>query len=92
MDIDKLVDRFLTWELPKTVCSDLCVTDRSYQYSRTGTSLLTAEEAKQMLMHVLQDTEKPSRLQELNCLILGHQEAMRPLLKEWAELYSKDRP
>lgn len=48
-----LVDRFLAWPLPKSVCSDGCVTDANYQFPRSGTNLLTAEEAKQMIEHLL---------------------------------------
>lgn len=51
--IDRLVDRFLAWQLPQSVCSDLCVIDSKYAHSRSGTNLLTAEEARQMFEHVL---------------------------------------
>lgn len=51
--IDTMVDRFLAWQLPKSVCSDLCVTDSNYPHSRSGTNLLTATEARAMLEHVL---------------------------------------
>lgn len=57
LNIDKLVDKFLAWELPKSVCSDGCVTTRDYPYSRTGTNLLTADEAKQMLEYLLADQQ-----------------------------------
>lgn len=49
----EMVDRFLSWPLPKTVCSDGCVTDPSYPHERSGTNLLTADEARQMLEHVV---------------------------------------
>jgi hypothetical protein len=52
VDINKLVDRFLSWPLPESVCSDLTVTFPGRPH-RTGTNLLTAIEAKQMLEHVL---------------------------------------
>lgn len=55
MNIDKMVDRFLAWPLPQSVCSDRCVCEPNYRYPRSGTSLLTAEEAKQMLLHVIAD-------------------------------------
>lgn len=55
--IEEMVNRFLQWRLPASVCSDLCVTDRTYaeRYpeSRSGTNLLTADEARQMITHVL---------------------------------------
>lgn len=54
IDIKKLVDRFLAWPLPKSVCSDTCVTDPSYPHPRIGTNLLTAAEAEQMLRYVLE--------------------------------------
>ena len=54
--IDVLVDRFLQWKLPDSVCSDLCVTDREYakRYpgTRCGTNLLTADEARLMIEHI----------------------------------------
>ena len=52
-EMKAMVDRFLQWPLPKSVCSDLCVTDPKYPYSRVGTNLLTAPEAQQMLEYVL---------------------------------------
>lgn len=56
MKIGELVDRFLRWPLPTSVCSDTCVTDRHYPHSRWGTNLLTADEAQQMLEFVLMDS------------------------------------
>ena len=53
--IDELVGRFLAWPLPKSVHSDLCVTDASYPHPRYGTNLLTAAEARQMIEHLLAD-------------------------------------
>lgn len=47
-DKNILVSRFLAWELPKSVCSDLCVTKRDYP-NRSGTNLLTADEARAMI-------------------------------------------
>ena len=59
----EMVDRFLSWPLPESVCSDGCVTERDYctkrgypRGARSGTSLLTADEARQMLEHVLRGT------------------------------------
>jgi hypothetical protein len=53
----RLVDRFLTWKLPATVCSDVCVTKRDYPHAhlRRGTNLLTADEARQMVKHLFDD-------------------------------------
>ena len=54
--VDVLVDRFLQWKLPDSVCSDLCATDREYAKrfpgTRCGTNLLTADEARQMIEHL----------------------------------------
>jgi hypothetical protein len=52
LDIDKLVNKFLAWPLPASVSSDPCVTDNMFQ-NRIGTNLLTADEARQMFVHVL---------------------------------------
>lgn len=54
--IDELVDRFLSWPLPESVCSDQCATIPGYPH-RVGTNLLTAKEAKQMIEHVLDGTQ-----------------------------------
>src|SRR5271157_119186 len=53
----KLVDLFLSWPLPKSVCSDLCVTQHNYPHQRVGTNLLTAEEAG-VMMNYLDVVEK----------------------------------
>lgn len=50
--IDKLVDKFLGWPLPESVCSDQCASIPGYPH-RCGTNLMTADEAKQMFAHVL---------------------------------------
>lgn len=50
--LQKLVDKFLAWPLPDSVCSDLCATKQGYPH-RSGTTLLAAHEAKQMFEHVL---------------------------------------
>ena len=57
-ELAAMVDRFLAWPLPDSVCSDTCVTERNFGVAqgwpkRSGTSLLTADEAEQMLRHVL---------------------------------------
>lgn len=49
--IDELVSRFLTWPVPADVWPD----GTPGQPGRTGTNLMTAEQAKQMLTHVLGD-------------------------------------
>lgn len=51
-DIDALVNRFLSWPLPESVCSDPCSTERGYPH-RSGTNLLTADEARKMVEYIL---------------------------------------
>ena len=51
---DDMVNRFLSWPLPESVCADLCATKQGYPH-RIGTTLLTADEARQMLEHVMTD-------------------------------------
>lgn len=53
--IDKMVDRFLCWELPSTFAPDGGISfDRSgHKYEPLGTNLFTAEQAKQMFLHCL---------------------------------------
>jgi len=61
--IEKLIDRFLVWPLPKSVCSDRCVLDHGRE-GRTGTNLLTATEARQILEYLLMPAiaEKDSKV------------------------------
>lgn len=60
MNIDDLVNRFLAWPLPESVCSDQCATQKGYPH-RSGTTLLTADEARQMFEYVLKDAPKVYR-------------------------------
>lgn len=53
LDLDDMVNRFLRWPLPASVCSDTCVSDRNYPHGRSGTNLLTAQEARAMLRFVV---------------------------------------
>jgi len=63
--LDKMVDRFLAWPLPDSVCADLIATRQgSYSPPRVGTNLLTATEARQMLEHVLQVSSPESPAKE----------------------------
>lgn len=57
VSVDFLVNRFLSWPLPDSVCSDTCVCEKGYQ-NRTGTNLLTADEARQMFDYLLAEREK----------------------------------
>lgn len=66
--IKHMVDRFLAWPLPKSVCSDGCVINANCKFPRSGTNLLTAEEARQMIEHLLAPTAAENterRLQKL---------------------------
>lgn len=54
--MDVMVDRFLSWPLPKSVCADLVAT-MGGTAGRSGTSLLTADEARQMLEYVCNSQE-----------------------------------
>lgn len=49
-----LVAKFLAWPLPESVCSDTCASIRGYPH-RTGTVLLDAVEAEQMLASVCEE-------------------------------------
>lgn len=51
-EINKLVDAFLAWPLPVSVCPDP-IAMMLGSPRRSGTNLLTADEAKQMFEHVL---------------------------------------
>ena len=50
-EMKALIDRFLRWPLPESVCADLCATKQGA--GRIGTNLLTASEAQQMFEYVL---------------------------------------
>lgn len=52
-----MIERFLTWPLPASVCADLCATKPGYPH-RTGTNLLSYDEARQMLEYVLEARRK----------------------------------
>ncbi|MBK1625538.1 hypothetical protein CKO32_18445, partial [Afifella marina DSM 2698] len=54
--MNKLVDRFLSWPLPGDVAVDPCAMALDYP-GRTGTNLLTANQACAMLEHVLKGWE-----------------------------------
>ena len=51
--VSRLVDKFLVWPLPESVCSDPCACERGYPH-RSGTNLLTATEAEAMIKHLLE--------------------------------------
>lgn len=59
-DIDSMVSRFLAWPLPANVCADLCATMPGEPY-RSGTNLLSGEQAKVMLEYVLAAAPQPAK-------------------------------
>lgn len=63
MNIHTLVDRFLTWPLPEGTCADPCASNPDYPH-RSGTNLLNADQARQMLEHVLGPPAQPALLGE----------------------------
>lgn len=56
-ELNNLVNRFLAWPIPQSVCSDGCVTNSAYALPRSGTNLLNADEAKQMIRYLLEAQE-----------------------------------
>lgn len=90
--ITEMTDRFLSWKLPKSVSSDSCVTDRNYAHDRYGTNLLTADEARKMLEHVVTPFLRASAPREQSEGVVVSREvydaaiALVPLLEEgWDE-------
>jgi hypothetical protein len=78
--IDKMVDRFLSWPLPKDFCPDCGITfDRMVNkhvdgeikecdrhnagpgWWPVGTNLFTADQAREMVKHMLESTENENR-------------------------------
>lgn len=51
--LEVLVDRFLSWPVPTSVCPDNLDADGRMRPGAIGTNLLSAAEARQMLKHVL---------------------------------------
>ena len=47
-----MIDRFLSWPLPESLCSDPCASMPGYPH-RTGTNLMTAEQAEAMIEYVI---------------------------------------
>jgi hypothetical protein len=83
-EIDILVDRFLSCPLPDSVCADLCATKQGP--GRSGTNLLTIEEAKEVLERILPSSREMGR-DDVYTLIDGerdHQDA------KWGEI--EDHP
>lgn len=51
--IDKMVDRFLGWKLPKEFAPDGGISFEEKAWWPIGTNLLTADQAKQMFEHAV---------------------------------------
>jgi hypothetical protein len=85
--IADLVTKFLAWPLPQSVASDLCVTDRSYQFPRSGTNLLTADEATQMITHLLESLSA-----EITALREGGDVGLETTWRRVADAAILDRP
>ena len=54
--IDMMVNRFLSWKLPAGVCPDACTMMRDYPHPLSGTNLLTANQAREMIEYMLTET------------------------------------
>lgn len=67
-DIDELVNRFLTWPVPASVRPD----GTPGQPGRTGTNLMTAAEAKEMLLYVLASAPQASQPPQGAEPVIGH--------------------
>lgn len=62
--IDKMVDQFLAWPLPKDFAPDCGISfieNRSPHCWPVGTNLLTAEQAKAMVEHMLAGVIPPEK-------------------------------
>lgn len=83
---DELVDRFLSWPLPTSVCSDPCASTPGYPHQRVGTNLLTADEARQMLQHVVGPLLNAKQA-VIDRLMLEHcpEEMTEAQVREWGE-------
>ena len=75
--VSRLVDKFLSWPLPESVCSDQCACERGYPH-RSGTNLLTATEAEAMIKHLLENalTKEASNEEEDEMYMRGFFDGM----------------
>jgi hypothetical protein len=76
----KLVDRFLAWPLPQSVCSDTCVSDSNYQFPRSGTNLLNVDEAAAMIEYLFSDAALAEKATGTSLFDSLHIESMT---REW---------
>lgn len=83
--LDVMVDRFLAWPLPKSVCADLCATDSSYKFPRMGTNLLNVNEARAMLEYVLGDGQRPPMPPDAADMLLKEIDELKTFVRRVAE-------
>ena len=79
MEIKALVDRFLAWPLPQTVAADARATNSKYPHPRNGTNLLSADEARQMIEHLLSAAPREPAQDETAAGVGISQDARRAL-------------
>lgn len=68
---NEMVDRFLAWQLPKDFAPDCFISFDKERAERNnsqpvGTNLLTADQARQMLEHVLTEIDAPQSAFDAN--------------------------
>ena len=55
--ITKLAEKFCATPLPASVCADACASTKDYKHHRSGTNLMTVDEAAVVLAKVLDGVE-----------------------------------
>lgn len=55
--IDKVVSRFLNWQLPKDFSPDCGIKYKNTGYYPSGTNLFNARQAESMIRHILKDSQ-----------------------------------
>jgi hypothetical protein len=54
--LERMADLIMRWPVPKSVCSDACMSMQDYAHPRFGTSMLTHGEALQLLEYLFANT------------------------------------
>lgn len=98
--IDKMVDRFLSWKLPKDFCPDAGISfkpTKPYEVDELGnswwpigTNLLTADQARQMLSVVAQPDVEALQLMESTANLLRGM-TLDPAIPAHAKEVMRDR-
>ena len=86
--VNAIVNRFLAWPLPDSVCSDPCASMPGYK-GRIGTNLLNSIETRQMLTYVLQpilDVLNDALYSESGCKLDDPMLAAKTIAAEYALL------